>query len=197
MIPSSPPPPPIPVIAAGRKKGIPKWVWALTIGGVIFIVSLYTALYYGYRWVEDQAGGYFRAANPEFEFLYIATEGRMKVKHKATGREFLVNADLVKPRVPIRTLATMDVPEKIPAWISLEGGKASGANSWELPWSLDTTLVQLRENLKAQGFEEETRTPGELTSCSPKLLQCARIQAKGLETPADTTRYTVRWTAVP
>jgi hypothetical protein len=196
MIPSSPPPP-IPGIAAGRKKGIPKWAWALTIGGVVFIVSLYTALYFGYRWVEDQAGGYFRAANPDFEFLYIATEGRMKVKHKATGREFLVDAGLVKPRVPIRTLANKDTPEKIPAWIALAEAEPAGPNTWRLPLDTGKASNLIQGRLTEQSFHSETVKPGEFTACSPKLLQCAHIRIEGTVPPSDSSVYSVRWTEVP
>ena len=105
------PPPPLP------SRKIPRWIWALTIGGVLFIVLLYGAIFGGFLWIMDKARTEMAASNPEFEMLSIGTDGKIHIRHKRSGKEFALDSDDVKKRIPVRLLATKVSMTPAPEWL--------------------------------------------------------------------------------
>jgi hypothetical protein len=169
----------------------------LSIGGVLVISLFYVALYRGYVWIQDKAKTELHAASPEFELLYIATEGRLKLRHLPSGREFLVNATYAKRRVQIRGIATRSADAERPEWLRLPDGKTVGDGKVSmLQQDAGQTRAALERLLSSRGFEIEDVNPGAFTSCSAKTLQCAFVTFGEGQTPGKTW-YSVSWTEAP
>jgi hypothetical protein len=160
---------------ARAKSKIPTWVWALTIGGILFIASLYTLIFWGYSKVSDLARDGIRKGNPDFEMLYISNQGKVKVRHKPTGKEFLVAIPPGNSRIPLRSLATKRVASA-PAWLQLSDAVPSEkVDGWDFKSGTDILVAELEEVLAGHGFVTESRADSTLTACEAKRIQCVAI----------------------
>ncbi len=161
-------PPPIP------KKKIPRWVWFLTAGGLLLMLALYGAVFGGYFWIMDRAKDEIASANPDFEMLYISNAGKIKVRHKPTGKEFLVDGTAMKKHIPLHTLAIKPV-DKLPDWLRLPDTQPGVRGRWESELDRDALRSSLDELLLDRKFILEEMRAGTMTACEPHALQCVTI----------------------
>lgn len=188
-------PPPI----AAASKPVPKWVWVLAGASVLFLVGLYVLLFFGWNWVMDQQRGQFAKVNPDFEFLYITTKGKIRAKHRPTGREFLFNETPGRHLVQVATIESRPVDGPLPEWLRVPQAKledrntllVEGANSYDV-------LEEIEEAARERGYRRETPTgvniARELVTCNPKTLECIACSIRGVD---NGTRYEVWRSRVP
>lgn len=184
------PPPPLP------SRKIPRWVWALTIGGAVFIVLLYGALFGGFFWVLDKARSEMAASNPEFEMLFIGTDGKIHIRHKRTGKEFALDSDDIKKHVPVRLLATKVSMDPAPAWLRLPQAVAGAHGTWEMPADKSDVADALDGVLRDHEFEIEEFRDSTMIGCQVKSLRCVKI-AYGHAPVAGRAWYGVSLTEAP
>lgn len=187
-------PPPVP---AAKQSKIPVWVWILTVAGVLFMVALYSALFWGFNKVQDLAKADLSKHNPEFEMLYFAKDGQIKVKHKPSGREFLVQPPRGGNKINLREIATVKT-KPLPAWIQL---KDASPNGDEASWDRAGDNGMLREALEDlfldHDFEMLTESTNILTACNAKQLRCLVISYANLEGEGNRSRYVAELYSAP
>ena len=184
------PPPPLP------SRKIPRWIWALTIGGVLFIVLLYGAIFGGFLWIMDKARTEMAASNPEFEMLSIGTDGKIHIRHKRSGKEFALDSDDVKKRIPVRLLATKVSMTPTPEWLKLPGAVAGTHGTWEMPADKADVADQLDGVLRDHEFEIEEFRDSTMIACRAQSLRCVKI-AYGDTAAAGRAWYSVSLTEAP
>jgi hypothetical protein len=198
MMPSPPPPVPAPAQQPGKKR-IPTWVWVLTVGGVLFMIALYAAAFWGFRKIQDVARDEFAKANPEFEMLYFARDGQIKIRHRPSGRDFLVQPPSSRTgvRVDIQQLATRDVNPP-PAWLQLENATPTAtAGRWEAVGDTALLMEKMEDLLVERGFfplPQDTRTTA---ACNAKTLECVTVQYGSIEGSSDRGWYSAQLRVTP
>ena len=157
------------------KRKIPAWVWVLTISGVVLTVGIYVAIYFGYSKVMEMARADLQRSNPDFEMLYFSSErGKVKVRHRASKREFLVTAPAGKRRIALRELTTKEV-NPAPSWLQLKDAGRSAKGGWDRAGDPGMLREALDDRFADQDFVIESQDDSIITACNSKLLQCAVI----------------------
>jgi hypothetical protein len=191
------PPSPTPAAApAGKSSKVPLWVWILTGVGILFMVGMYAAMYWGYNKIQDITKEDIAKRNPEFEMLYFSREGKLKVRHRPTGREFLVIPSGMN-KIDLSQLATREV-KPVPEWLKLRDADANAAkNGWDRAGDTESLIDGLDDILRNRDFETSVRDHQTLTACNAKQLQCVVIRYGLLEDRGDRSWYSATFFATP
>lgn len=192
-------PPPPPLAAAKPKPPVPKWVWWMAGASVLFLVGTYALVFVGWNWAMNLQRQDFSKMNPDFEFLYVTTKGKIRAKHKVSGREFVFDEARPWEVIQIATLAAEPVKGPLPEWLVLPQSKAEDENSFlvEGAQSYDV-LAEIEDVSTKRGYRRE-RPSGvslarELVTCNPKTLECLACSIRGV---ANGTRYEIWRSRVP
>ena len=185
-----------PPLHQSAKSKIPSWVWVLTVVGVLFIVGVYTAIFWGYSKVTDFSRQAIQKSNPEFEMLYITKDGKLKVRHRSSGKEFAIVFPVKQGRILLRGITTKRV-EPNPAWLKLKDAAPYARGGWDRMGDTGMLREAIDNLFLDRDFTIEAEDDASLTACNPKLLHCVVI-AYGLSDNADNRSwYSASYFEVP
>jgi hypothetical protein len=147
----------------------------LTVVGIVLIVTVYGGLYWGFTKVTELAGNEIAKANPDFEMLKFSMGGKMRVRHKATGKEFSIVPPQAKGgRIELRPLTTKQLTP-VPAWIVLKDASPATGGTWNRMGDTGILIEALQDLFADHDFMVEFEDQSTITACNSKLLQCAVI----------------------
>lgn len=178
--------PPLPHQTGRSSKPVPKWVWWLAGASVLFLIGTYALLYFGWTWAMGLQREEFRKANPDFEFLYVTTKGKVRARHLPTGREYVFNDAPGRHTVQVAMLESQPVEGPLPEWLRLPAAKQEDSHTL-LVDSAETfdVLAQLEEAAADHGYRREL--PGgenvsrDLVTCNPKTLECIAFSIRAAD----------------
>lgn len=178
-----------------KSTKIPIWVWVLTVVGLLLMVGVYSGLYWGFNKVQDIARTQIAKANPDFELLYLTNTGKWKVRHKPSGKEFLVDA----PAGKIALLRLTSEPvNPTPDWIKLRDAAPYAAKSgWDRMGDTGMLLEGIEALFLDHDFVTEVQNDSTITACNPKLLQCVVVTYGFVESQDNRSWYSAKFFTAP
>ena len=162
-----------------QQTGTPFWAWILIAFGGCLLLSVVIMGAFG-LWIGTTDNGMIRsvyaATNPDFDILeYSASKALIRVRHKATRREFDVHLVTLKAnKIDYRMLATKIV--KTPDWLRYPGTEGEG---------VDQLTRGGAENLRAfydlalveNDFDVVRQEGGFIEACNAKTIECAVVSS--------------------